>query len=227
MSPHASYSFISKRSSSDPPKNNAVNDYIPYFIAVSKFDFLILNVVFVIAVILLWKARARNALSRRANSDTDDTESLNPVIRQSRLYTSSLKSIKPEFDFSEKSETFDLPKASSSTHGSSVLTKNSIEGSVAIAIDENDYSECLICFERLLPNDKCREIPCDHLFHQPCLDKWLLTRTCFCPTCRYDLSRSCQEKHEIPQSSTESPSSTNTDSSQVHPIRSKFANIFS
>jgi hypothetical protein len=36
-----------------------------------------------------------------------------------------------------------------------------------------------------------RQLPCKHLFHQPCIDKWMCKRDASCPLCRqtfYDLS---------------------------------------
>ncbi|OLY84073.1 E3 ubiquitin-protein ligase, partial [Smittium mucronatum] len=50
-----------------------------------------------------------------------------------------------------------------------------------------DDFDCLICFEPVQTGDKIREIPCEHVFHQKCLDTWLTTRSGFCPTCRYNL----------------------------------------
>ena len=35
-------------------------------------------------------------------------------------------------------------------------------------------SECAICTESLVLNDKMQELPCKHIFHPPCLKPWLV-----------------------------------------------------
>ncbi|KAI4966061.1 hypothetical protein ZWY2020_046741 [Hordeum vulgare] len=36
-------------------------------------------------------------------------------------------------------------------------------------------TECAVCRENLVVDDKMQELPCKHLFHPPCLKPWLLT----------------------------------------------------
>ncbi|KAL5698572.1 RING-type E3 ubiquitin transferase [Ranunculus cassubicifolius] len=47
-------------------------------------------------------------------------------------------------------------------------------------------TECAVCREGLLVNDKMQELPCKHLFHPPCLKPWLDEHNS-CPICRYEL----------------------------------------
>lgn len=35
-------------------------------------------------------------------------------------------------------------------------------------------TECAICRENLVLNDKMQELPCKHTFHPPCLKPWLV-----------------------------------------------------
>lgn len=45
-------------------------------------------------------------------------------------------------------------------------------------------SICAICLESLQNSQLCRAFPvCNHVFHAPCIDPWLITRLT-CPTCR-------------------------------------------
>jgi len=51
--------------------------------------------------------------------------------------------------------------------------------------------KCIICLEEFADGDRLRVLPCDHLFHMGCIDKWLSGtfshHECFtsgCPTCK-------------------------------------------
>ncbi|OAY68955.1 E3 ubiquitin-protein ligase AIP2, partial [Ananas comosus] len=47
-------------------------------------------------------------------------------------------------------------------------------------------TQCAVCRENLVVNDKMQELPCKHLFHPPCLKPWLDEHNS-CPVCRYEL----------------------------------------
>eukprot|EP00565_Helicotheca_tamesis_P008092 CAMPEP_0185731126 /NCGR_PEP_ID=MMETSP1171-20130828/11938_1 /TAXON_ID=374046 /ORGANISM="Helicotheca tamensis, Strain CCMP826" /LENGTH=578 /DNA_ID=CAMNT_0028400321 /DNA_START=85 /DNA_END=1821 /DNA_ORIENTATION=- len=56
---------------------------------------------------------------------------------------------------------------------------------------QNPQEFCVICLEHFQEGDKLRVLPCDHLFHIGCIDKWLSGahshEECFtsgCPTCK-------------------------------------------
>lgn len=42
---------------------------------------------------------------------------------------------------------------------------------------------CIICLEDLQPGFRLRQLPCEHLFHQPCIDEWICDRDTSCPLC--------------------------------------------
>lgn len=44
---------------------------------------------------------------------------------------------------------------------------------------------CVICWEELLPGQQARRLPCLHLFHRSCIDRWLTEK----PTCPLDNSK--------------------------------------
>ncbi|OJK01326.1 hypothetical protein ASPACDRAFT_41586 [Aspergillus aculeatus ATCC 16872] len=49
---------------------------------------------------------------------------------------------------------------------------------------EEDNQECIICFEDLDSIKSYRQLPCQHFFHQPCIDDWLKRPNPSCPICR-------------------------------------------
>uniref|UniRef100_UPI00358E7502 E3 ubiquitin-protein ligase Arkadia-like isoform X2 n=1 Tax=Myxine glutinosa TaxID=7769 RepID=UPI00358E7502 len=52
-------------------------------------------------------------------------------------------------------------------------------------VDDND-EKCTICLSIIEEGEDVRRLPCMHLFHQLCVDQWLLTNK-RCPICRVDI----------------------------------------
>ncbi|XP_034046041.1 E3 ubiquitin-protein ligase Arkadia isoform X2 [Thalassophryne amazonica] len=52
--------------------------------------------------------------------------------------------------------------------------------------DEDMEEKCTICLSILEEGEDVRRLPCMHLFHQLCVDQWLLTNK-KCPICRVDI----------------------------------------
>ncbi|KAL9247867.1 hypothetical protein vseg_021250 [Gypsophila vaccaria] len=44
-------------------------------------------------------------------------------------------------------------------------------------------ADCCICLAKYANNDELRELPCSHLFHKDCVDKWLKINA-LCPLCK-------------------------------------------
>ncbi|KAJ2510457.1 hypothetical protein H4217_007860 [Coemansia sp. RSA 1939] len=52
---------------------------------------------------------------------------------------------------------------------------------------EDAWAACVVCLERFqTKGDSVRVLGCGHGFHPPCIDKWLLKRSCRCPLCNHD-----------------------------------------
>ncbi|KAJ1665771.1 hypothetical protein IW140_003287 [Coemansia sp. RSA 1813] len=52
---------------------------------------------------------------------------------------------------------------------------------------DEEQPVCVVCLEQLSASDeKVRVLGCGHAFHPPCIDKWLLKRSCRCPLCNLD-----------------------------------------
>uniref|UniRef100_H3CVB9 RING-type E3 ubiquitin transferase n=1 Tax=Tetraodon nigroviridis TaxID=99883 RepID=H3CVB9_TETNG len=52
--------------------------------------------------------------------------------------------------------------------------------------DEDTEEKCTICLSILEEGEDVRRLPCMHLFHQLCVDQWLVTNK-KCPICRVDI----------------------------------------
>lgn len=49
-----------------------------------------------------------------------------------------------------------------------------------------DSGSCAICIEQFEDDDLVRGLICGHVFHQECLDPWLIKRKACCPMCKRD-----------------------------------------
>ena len=52
---------------------------------------------------------------------------------------------------------------------------------------ENSSIQCIICMEDFNVGDKVSTLPCFHVFHSNCIDKWLL-KTHSCPICKFKVT---------------------------------------
>ena len=48
----------------------------------------------------------------------------------------------------------------------------------------SSLSRCVICLERFAADDLVRKLPCQHVYHQSCIDQWLGTKAS-CPICQH------------------------------------------
>lgn len=49
---------------------------------------------------------------------------------------------------------------------------------------EDKDTSCSICVDEFYKEDIVRLLPCNHIFHRICIDKWLLNESYMCPVCR-------------------------------------------
>lgn len=74
------------------------------------------------------------------------------------------------------------------------MTKTLIEYCIAGATIPDT---CIMCLEDMESTNSFRQLPCEHLFHQPCIDDWICNRDTKCPLCRttfYDLRQVKQKE---------------------------------
>ncbi|XP_069480480.1 E3 ubiquitin-protein ligase Arkadia isoform X3 [Ambystoma mexicanum] len=55
-----------------------------------------------------------------------------------------------------------------------------------LELEEDTEEKCTICLSILEEGEDVRRLPCMHLFHQVCVDQWLITNK-KCPICRVDI----------------------------------------
>jgi len=51
---------------------------------------------------------------------------------------------------------------------------------------KEEEKECMVCLEMMKRGEEVRHLPCDHKFHQHCIDTWLLHRR-KCPLCKLNI----------------------------------------
>ncbi|KAI3877490.1 hypothetical protein MKW92_051397 [Papaver armeniacum] len=50
--------------------------------------------------------------------------------------------------------------------------------------------ECAVCLSKFDDGDLLRLLPCKHVFHTGCVDRWIVSESSTCPVCRRDLEDS-------------------------------------
>ncbi|KAJ3130194.1 hypothetical protein HK098_005441 [Nowakowskiella sp. JEL0407] len=56
---------------------------------------------------------------------------------------------------------------------------------------------CAVCLEDYEDGDVLRELPCKHLFHSACIDRWLTSRSNECPLCKREAGPAIQAPQNI------------------------------
>ncbi|TYH00946.1 hypothetical protein ES288_A09G017700v1 [Gossypium darwinii] len=67
--------------------------------------------------------------------------------------------------------------------GPAPASKASIEAMPRTKVEESG-KDCCICLEEFEVEEEAREMPCKHVFHSGCIQKWLLIHG-LCPVCRF------------------------------------------
>ena len=65
-----------------------------------------------------------------------------------------------------------------------------------ISLEDKDIIEdieCPICLDEFKKGDKCYLLPCNHYFHQECLEDWF-SKDKICPSCRLPLGKHSLEE---------------------------------
>lgn len=61
--------------------------------------------------------------------------------------------------------------------------------------DGDGVTECVVCLRKFLGGEEIRSLPCRHVFHKICVDKWILDyQNMTCPLCRVCLLFSVEDE---------------------------------
>ena len=52
--------------------------------------------------------------------------------------------------------------------------------------EEDSMVECSVCLDMMAVDSEVRELPCSHVYHRKCVDKWLIRKR-KCPLCKLDI----------------------------------------
>ncbi|KFY82649.1 hypothetical protein V500_10407 [Pseudogymnoascus sp. VKM F-4518 (FW-2643)] len=61
-----------------------------------------------------------------------------------------------------------------------------------------DPASCSVCIESFAENENVRILPCSHIYHQRCIDPWLLNLSSTCPLCRKPLQEALLSPGFVP-----------------------------
>ncbi|KFY98712.1 hypothetical protein V498_01289 [Pseudogymnoascus sp. VKM F-4517 (FW-2822)] len=61
-----------------------------------------------------------------------------------------------------------------------------------------DPATCSVCIESFAENENVRILPCSHIYHQRCIDPWLLNKSDTCPLCRKPLQEAFSTPGFVP-----------------------------
>ncbi|OIW09269.1 hypothetical protein TanjilG_01240 [Lupinus angustifolius] len=122
-------------------------------------------------------------------------------LAQNRGATSESINALPTFKFKMKKNKRSGESNSAAAEGGIVAA-----GTEKERVITGEDAVCCICLAKYENNDELRELPCSHLFHKECIDKWLKINA-LCPLCksevvenvRRSISRegASQQQHEI------------------------------
>ena len=83
------------------------------------------------------------------------------------------------------------------------LTEEQMAAMETIAAKGNEgingnAASCSVCLSDIEQGDKMKKLPCDHMYHVACIDRWL-TRSRACPMCKHDCTKPVSSNNRDPQ----------------------------
>ncbi|CAG8687037.1 439_t:CDS:2, partial [Ambispora leptoticha] len=178
----------------------------------NRFTYFIVIVITIFVAYMLFKTRRRqqeihsaNMLRARLPSTQDAKQKLlDPKILAdypSKPYASRKK-------MTEKNPT-SLSLSSSSSQqadGSKSKTRSVAENEDehtetdknADVDKDQDFETCAVCLEDFVETEQVKELPCAHIYHPNCIERWLTKVSGVCPMCKYDCVNNKAEENDDP-----------------------------
>ncbi|XP_019875517.1 E3 ubiquitin-protein ligase Iruka [Aethina tumida] len=106
------------------------------------------------------------------------------------------------------------------------VSKETIDALAVVKVDEeqvNSKLQCSVCWEDFVLREEVRQLPCLHIYHEPCIRPWLeLHGTC--PICRQNLQNAADPNGPDHNPESDSSSSSQDGNSAFNVIRNLFQN---
>jgi hypothetical protein len=125
---------------------------------------------------------------------TDNVNNINPVVYNSHINNIpmfNLFTLDPShiFNFTTQMIMEDITPITNNgkeTLDQASLNSVSLTDTFSNLDDEikKKFDTCPICFDDFKSENVVRKIKCNHIFHQSCIDPWLLNESYKCPVCR-------------------------------------------
>ncbi|KAE8730585.1 hypothetical protein F3Y22_tig00002919pilonHSYRG00212 [Hibiscus syriacus] len=72
-------------------------------------------------------------------------------------------------------------------YGMAGATESSVKKMVKrVKVEDGEKEECMVCLEELSVGFEASQMPCSHLFHCGCIERWL-KQSHYCPICRFEM----------------------------------------
>lgn len=131
----------------------------------------------------LFSRRNRPTEEERAQRELDEVQALQRELLAMEAFFQTLLGQAYEREvFGGLGEAVGAPPPASET---AVRRLPTIRVAPEDLVDESNR-QCCICYGENNLGDTVTRLPCGHLYHRPCVSKWL-EKHCTCPVCRYEL----------------------------------------
>ncbi|KAE8685315.1 hypothetical protein F3Y22_tig00111099pilonHSYRG00181 [Hibiscus syriacus] len=115
--------------------------------------------------------RGYYCLSLQLHSDM--LVAMEPMTDQETLMTRALAESRMEFE--------------NNNYGMVGATGSSVKKMVRrVKVEDGEEGDCMVCLEELGVGFEASQMPCSHLFHGGCIERWL-KQSHYCPICRFEM----------------------------------------
>ncbi|KAK8988329.1 hypothetical protein V6N11_065921 [Hibiscus sabdariffa] len=86
------------------------------------------------------------------------------------------------YDLEESSREFE-----NNNYGMVGATESSVKNMVnKVKVEDGEEGDCVVCLEELRVGFEASQMPCAHIFHADCIQRWL-NQSHYCPICRFEM----------------------------------------